>query len=102
VNRRTKLLDIAQALGVSTGTVHRALHNHPGVSPMTKTRVQQMAKTLEYRPNLAARYLSSKRNLRVSVNTLQGAASFWDEVRAGINEEAQGLVMENVEVEALH
>jgi LacI family transcriptional regulator len=99
MTRKTKLLDIAEALGVSTGTVHRALHNHPGVSTMTKTRVLQMAKTLGYRPNLAARYLSSKRNLRVSVNTLQGTTSFWDEVRAGISEEAHALVMENVEIE---
>jgi len=99
MSRRTKLLDIAEALGVSTGTVHRALHNHPGVSPMTKARVQQMARSLGYRPNLAARYLSSKRNLRVSVNTLHGTTSFWDEVRAGIAEEARALVMENVEIE---
>jgi len=99
MNRKTKLLDIAHALGISTGTVHRALHNHPGVSPMTKSRVQQMAKTLGYRPNLAARYLSSKRNLRVSVNTLQGTTSFWDEVRAGITEEARALLMENVSIE---
>lgn len=99
MNRKVKLLDIAQALGVSTGTVHRALHNHHGVSPVTKARVQQMAKTLHYRPNLAARYLSSKRNLRISVNTLQGTTSFWDEVRAGIGAEARALVMENVEIE---
>jgi LacI family transcriptional regulator len=99
MNRKIKLLDIAEALGISTGTVHRALHDHPGVSPMTKSRVQQMAKTLGYRPNLAARYLSSKRNLRVSVNTLHGTTSFWDEVRAGISEEARALVMENVEIE---
>src|ERR1022692_5317853 len=97
--RKTKLLDIAEALGISTGTVHRALHNHQGVSPMTKSRVQQMAKTLGYRPNLAARYLSSRHNLRISVNTLQGTTSFWDEVRAGISEEARALVMENIEIE---
>ena len=58
--KKAKLLDIAEALGISTGTVHRALHNHAGVSSVTKARVQQMAKTLGYRPNLAARYLSSK------------------------------------------
>ncbi len=97
--RKTKLLDIADALGISTGTVHRALHDHPGVSPITKTRVLKMAKTLSYRPNLAARYLSSKRNLRISVNTLQGTTSFWDEVRAGITDEAKSLVLEDVEVE---
>lgn len=99
MKRQVKLIDIAEALGVSTGTMHRALHNHVGVSAMTKTRVQQMAKNLGYRPNLAARYLSSKRNLRVSVNTLQGATSFFDEVREGISKEARSLLMENVEIE---
>jgi len=99
MNRRVKLIDIAEALGVSTGTVHRALHNHRGVNAMTKARVQQMARTLGYRPNLAARFLSSKRNLRISVNTLRGTTSFWDEVREGIAEAARALVLENVEIE---
>ncbi|HEY2393068.1 MAG TPA: LacI family DNA-binding transcriptional regulator [Candidatus Angelobacter sp.] len=85
----TTLFDIADALGVSIGSVHRALHDHPGVSPMTKARVLQMAKRLGYRPNLAARYLSQKRQVRISVNTLQGTTSFWDEVRGGIEKEAK-------------
>jgi len=93
------LLDIANALGISTGTVHRALHDNPGVSPMTKARVLQMARTLGYRPNLAARFLSSKRTLRISVNTLKGTTSFWDEVRAGIREESRASLLENVEIE---
>ncbi|HYM76778.1 MAG TPA: LacI family DNA-binding transcriptional regulator [Candidatus Dormibacteraeota bacterium] len=95
----TTLGDIAKSLGTSIGTVHRALHDNPGVSPATKARVQQMARTLGYRPNLAARYLSSKKTLRISVNTLQGTTSFWDEVRAGIREEAAAILLENVEVE---
>jgi LacI family transcriptional regulator len=99
MNRSITLFDIADALGISTGTVHRALHDHPGVSPMTRTKVLQMAKKLGYRPNLAARFLSSKRALRVSVNTLKGTTSFWDEVRAGIAEEAKSLLMENIELQ---
>ena len=95
----TTLRDIAKALGTSIGSVHRALHDNPGVSPLTKDRVLQMARTLGYRPNLAARYLSSKKNLRISVNTLQGTTSFWDEVRAGIREAAGSILLENVEVE---
>jgi len=95
----TTLLDIAKAVGTSIGSVHRALHDNPGVSPMTKARVLQMARTLGYRPNLAARYLSSKKTLRISVNTLQGTTSFWDEVRAGIREEATAILLENVEIE---
>ena len=95
----TTLRDIAKALGTSIGSVHRALHDNPGVSPLTKDRVLQMARTLGYRPNLAARYLSSKKNLRISVNTLQGTTSFWDEVRAGIREGAASILLENVEIE---
>ena len=99
MTQKVKLIDIAQALGISTGTVHRALHNHDGVSRATRAKVQMMAKKLQYRPNLAARYLSSKRNLRISVNTLRGTTSFWDEVRTGIAEEAHSLMMESVSIE---
>jgi LacI family transcriptional regulator len=95
----TTLRDIAKALGTSIGSVHRALHDNPGVSPMTKARVQQMARTLGYRPNLAARYLSSMKTLRISVNTLKGTTSFWDEVRAGIRQEAASILLENVEID---
>jgi LacI family transcriptional regulator len=99
MDKNVTLFDLADALGISTGTVHRALHDHPGVSAATKARVVKMAKTLGYRPNLAARFLSSKRNLSVSVNTLKGTTSFWDEVRAGISEEAKSLLLEKVEVQ---
>jgi LacI family transcriptional regulator len=91
---RTTLLDIAKALDTSIGTVHRALHNYPDVSPATKARVLRVARNLGYRPNLAARYLSSKKTLRVSVNTLQGTTSFWDEVRGGIREESASVPLD--------
>lgn len=95
----TTLLHIAQALGTSIGTVHRALHDNPGVSPETKAKVLETARNLGYRPNLAARFLSSRRTLRVSVNTLQGTTSFWDEVRAGIRDASASYPLENVELE---
>jgi LacI family transcriptional regulator len=95
----TTLHDIAKALGTSIGTVHRALHDNPGVSPDTKAKVLEVARTLGYRPNLAARFLSSKKTLRVSVNTLKGTTSFWDEVRTGIKEEAASNPLEDVELE---
>jgi LacI family transcriptional regulator len=91
--------DIAAALDVSTGTVHRALRNGMGINPSTKKKVLRMAKTMGYRPNLAARYLSQKRKTKISVNTLQGTTSFWDEVRAGIEDEAKAQGVENVELE---
>ena len=99
MKKNVRLFDIAEALGVSTGTVHRALHDHAGVNAETKKRVLEVAKSLGYRPNLAARFLSSRRSLKISVNTLQGTTSFWDEVRAGISEEAKSVLMESLELQ---
>lgn len=96
---KATLFDIAKVLGISTGTVHRALHNHPGVSAATRSRVLQISKSLGYRPNLAARFLSQRRQFRISVNTLVGTASFWDEVRGGISDAARLLGIGNVELE---
>ena len=80
--------DIARALGISTGTVDRALHAKPGVNAMTRARVLSMADSLGYRPNLAARYLKSRRQLRISVHLPQEIALFWDSLREGIREAA--------------
>ncbi len=99
MSSRVTLFDIADALGISTGTVHRALHNHPGVNPMTRTRVLQMSKNMGYSPNVAARLLSQNKQFRVSINTLKGTTSFWDEVRGGIKEEARALGMHNADIE---
>ncbi len=99
MSKRTTVYDIANALDISTGTVHRALHDGAGISPTTKKKVLRMAKRLGYRPNLAARTLSQKRKPKISVNTLQGTTSFWDEVRTGVLEEAKAQGIENIELE---
>jgi LacI family transcriptional regulator len=80
--------DIARALGISTGTVDRALHAKPGVNPTTRARVLGMAESLGYRPNLAARYLKSRKQLRISVHLPQEIALFWDSLREGIRQAA--------------
>ena len=80
--------DLARALGVSTGTVDRALHGKPEVSEATRARVLTMAESLGYRPNLAARYLKSRKQLRISVQLPQRIALFWDSLREGIREAA--------------
>src|ERR671922_1158672 len=80
--------DIARALGISTGTVDRALHAKPGINPMTRARVLRMAESLGYRPNLAARYLKSRKHLRISVHLPLEIALFWDSLREGIRDAA--------------
>ena len=80
--------ELARALGVSIGTVDRALHDRPGINALTRARVLTMAQTLGYRPNVAARYLKLKRKLHISVHLPQEIAFFFDALRQGIREAA--------------
>jgi LacI family transcriptional regulator len=86
--RPVGIKDIARALGISTGTVDRALHGKPDVSPTTRALVLSTAESLGYRPNLAARYLKSRRQVRISVQLPKRIALFWDSLREGIREAA--------------
>lgn len=56
---------VAAALGVSVGTVSRALNNRYGVDPATRDRVLEEARRLGYVPDAAARRLKSHPLLRV-------------------------------------
>ncbi len=49
--------DVARQAGISVTTVSRALNNHDDVAEVTRTRVQEIARTLNYHPNMAARNL---------------------------------------------
>jgi LacI family transcriptional regulator len=80
--------EIAKRLGVSIGTVDRALHQRPGINPMTRAKVLKMAQTMGYRPNLAARFLKSRRQLQISVQLPSEIATFFDALRDGIREAA--------------
>ncbi|GGG97276.1 LacI family transcriptional regulator [Parapedobacter pyrenivorans] len=48
------IIDIAKKLGISKSTVSRALTNNPNVNPETRKAVLEMAKTLDYQPNMLA------------------------------------------------
>ena len=80
--------DIALRLGVSVGTVDRALHDKAGVNPETRTRVLAAAESLGYRPNLAARYLRSRRQQRIAVHLPDGDSWFTQTLRDGMREGA--------------
>jgi LacI family transcriptional regulator, galactose operon repressor len=86
--RRIGVQDIADALGISCGTVDRALHDRPGVNQATKRSVLNAARRLGYRPNLAARYLSSRKHLTIGVSLPLEVAYFFDAVREGVVEAA--------------
>lgn len=57
----TRLVDVAEAAGVSVKTVSNVVHDHPHVKPETRARVERAIRDLDYHPNRAARQLKSGR-----------------------------------------
>jgi LacI family transcriptional regulator len=59
--RKATLKDIARLSGVSIGTVDRVLHDRGEVAEKTHDKVLEIARELNYTPNMMARVLKSKR-----------------------------------------
>jgi LacI family transcriptional regulator len=90
--KRAGIHQIAELAGVSIGTVDRALHGRAGISETTRKRVLRIAKKLSYKPHPAARILSVGRsNLRIGVCIPEEIRFFYDQVRAGIYDEADRI-----------
>jgi LacI family transcriptional regulator len=62
-----RLKDIAAELGLSVVTISKVLRNHPDIADITRNRVLQRMKELNYQPNLAARSLSTGRTCSVGL-----------------------------------
>ena len=73
---RPTIGDVAQAAGVSTGTVSRVLNERPGVSPTTKAAVLEVVSRLGYRPDSAARQLSGGRGNRIGFHVSANSGRF--------------------------
>jgi LacI family transcriptional regulator len=85
--KRSGIPQIAELAGVSIGTVDRALHGRPGINDETRQRVLDIAKKIGYRPNLAARSLSTGRRIRIGVCVPREIRYFYNELWEGIHEE---------------
>ena len=67
----TTLDDVAGEAGVSRMTASNALRGKSSVKPATARRVLEAAERLKYRPNLAARRLSSGRSGIIGFSTVE-------------------------------
>lgn len=78
---------IAEAAGVSRGTVDRALNNRGRIRPEVAERIRRIAKEMGYRPNQLGRALSmSKNNIKIGVILQSAETPFMKEVLKGVEE----------------
>lgn len=87
--------EIARRAGVSIATVDRVLHHRPGVSPSTKRKIDRIIKELDYKPNIIASRLASRKifNFAVLIPKISEETDFWQAPLNGIKR-AESMVKE--------
>lgn len=83
------IFDVARAAGVSTGTVSRALNQHPEVSEVTRERVLAAAARLGYSPDPLARGLVTRATATVGLVIPDIASPFFHELARGVEDVAR-------------
>lgn len=96
---RAGIKEISRLLGISIGTVDRALHNRSGISPATRAKVLKTAAKLNYRPNVVARRLKLNRHLRIGVHLPHEIAAFFDPLREGIRAATEAMVGVSIDLD---
>lgn len=99
-----RIKDIAQRLGASSVSVHRALSGKEGISDKLRQQILQAAAEMGYTANYAAASIkrkSSRIAVVLPVDTM-GVSYYYDYIWMGIREQAAEVRGLNVELEAFY
>ncbi|MFO1420617.1 MAG: LacI family DNA-binding transcriptional regulator [Candidatus Competibacteraceae bacterium] len=83
-----QIKDVAKQAGVSVASVSRVLAGHAGVSESTRQRVLEAVQALDYRPDLAARRLRSRRTDTIGLIVSDIRNPFFTEVSRAVEDMA--------------
>jgi LacI family transcriptional regulator len=87
---KTTIKDIAKIVGVSVTTVSLVLNDKPNtISEITKTRIFEAAKTLEYIPNHIAKSLVTKQSKMIGLVVPDIGNNFFADLAKNIENECQ-------------
>ncbi|MGV3719511.1 MAG: LacI family DNA-binding transcriptional regulator [Actinomycetota bacterium] len=81
--------DLAELLGVSSMTIHRAIAGKPDIASSTRDRILAEIERLGWRPNIAARGLRQGKTFTLGILVSNVAASFLPEILQGVDRAAE-------------
>lgn len=82
------ILDIARELHISKSTVSRALHGHSDINEETRKAVLEIARKLEYQPNLLAYGLAKNKSMTIGIIVPEFINTFFPFIIIGAQEVA--------------
>jgi DNA-binding LacI/PurR family transcriptional regulator len=87
--RSPTIRDVAARAGVSTATVSRSLRRSPDVRPQTRSRVEDAARELRYRPSGVARSLKLRSTSTIGVIVTDIGNPYFPQVVSAIEDAAR-------------
>jgi LacI family transcriptional regulator len=89
MSKKPTLKEVAEKAGVSLGMAGRVLGNYGSFSPVSKEKVEQAAKALNYIPNSIARSLRTEHTKTIGVLISDLTTLFWTTLVRGIEDSAE-------------
>ena len=86
---RVTIDDVARAAGVSRQTVSRALNDKSEIAPETRRRVLAVVEELDYRPNIFARGMKTRRSDAIGLIISDISNPFYPAVARGVFDAAE-------------
>ncbi len=101
-NKRIRLKDLAEQLGVSIPTVSRALKDRPDIGIELREKIKALAKEKHYQPNAMAFQFKMQQNRCIGVIIPRTAHFFFSTIISGILQEADAQDYRVVICQTLH
>lgn len=100
-SKNVRIIDIANKVGVSKGTVDRVMHNRGDVKKETRDKIQAAIAELGYKPNLLAKTLSGKKSyvIAVVIPCVDAKNPYWEKLHLGVDRASQEVSDFNTQVE---
>jgi len=89
--KTTTIFEISKLLNLSPSTVSRALKDHPDIASETKKRVLDLAKKMDYEPNVFAVGLRKNKSKEIGIIVPNLSGFFYDSFIAAVEEEAKKI-----------
>ncbi|QXU43514.1 LacI family DNA-binding transcriptional regulator [Pedobacter sp. D749] len=87
-SKPTTIKEIARILNISPSSVSRGLHDHPSIGAVTKEKIKQLAKSLNYEPNNAAILFQKGKTYTIGVILPELSEYFFSVAISAIEDEA--------------